>query len=188
MATKKDKMTNPILDSCINLIKKENHIRNQKIKQYIIIREAQKKIDVLNSQQRAHHKILCKELSDEILSRDLQLDDIELDFLTMRLANKKFTKQPSRPLLEILIDRKRNNSLFTYKEEYQILSLSRIYKVIGCVDEKVFIKNLNKKLSGILKIILKRVIYNEEYLKNLKRFPPEKIAIGIEFIYNTSKA
>ena len=188
MATKKKKLTNPVLDSCANFIEKENSIRKQKSAQQAIIIKAQKEIDVLNLRQRAQHKIVCKELADEILSRDLQLDDTERDFLTMRLGKKKSSKEPSRSLLEILIDRKRHNSLFVYREEYEFLYLSKMQKVIDYADEKVFIKNLNKKLSGILRIILKRKVYNREYLKRLKRIPSEKIALEIEFIYSTSEA
>lgn len=186
MAIKNKKGKNPVLDSCAGFIQKEEDIRNQKAAQYKLISEAQAKIRQLEAEAKFYHKNSCKEITDEILSRDLQLNDIEYAFLTMPIKSIKTSKEPSIGLLECLVRRCRNNLFFVYKDPRQSFSLFKIQKIIGFIDEKVFIKSLNKKLDNILKFKLARFVYDPDYLKKLKSPVQERIAIEIEFIYQNS--
>lgn len=183
--TVKDKdFKNPVLNACTQLIQEEANLSKKKSAQYTIINEARKTITELDLEERSHHEVLCKAIADEILSRDLNLDDAERSFLDMPLVYKKFSKKPGLTLLESVISRNRYN-LYPPKDEEQVLLSSKVQKVIGPVDQKTFIRNLNKKLESILKFKRKVMVYNELHLRTLKTPPQEKVSFEIEFMYST---
>ncbi len=182
MTARKKGYGNAVLDACADSIKKETAISCQKSAQWSIATKARRKVEELDREARAYHIVLCKEIAEEILSRDLRLDEIDYDFLKMPLP-KNDAKEETVSLLEGLIRRNRHNDKFTYIDPYQKMLASKVQRIIGFEnDRKTFFRNLNKKFDGILKFKVSGFEYDPLYLKTLKSPPQEKIAIEIEFV------
>lgn len=125
-------------------------LQNQKSAHYKIIFKKEKVIEKINQKIIAHFPEMCKELTDEILSKDLTLSAEELAFLTIPIWSGK--GKPKIRLLQELIRRQLNSGYFTYIDPHVSVSLLQIHKAIGEeTNRKTFITNLNKKFKNIIK-------------------------------------
>jgi hypothetical protein len=124
-------------------------LQNQKHEHQSVISKKQRRIAKINQKIVTHFPELCRQMTDEILSRDLGLSDEELDFLMIPIRNQK-SKTKIR-LLQELIRRQLHSRYFIYIDEHVSVTLEQIYKSIGEeTDRKVFLKKLNKKFEGIM--------------------------------------
>lgn len=133
----------------IPAFKRMKVLQNQKSTHYKTIFKKEKIIAKINQKITAHFPEMCKDLTDEILSKDLMLSAVELAFLTIPLWSGK--GKPKIRLLQELIRRQLNSGYFIYIEPHVSVSLSQIHKAIGEeTDRKTFVKNLNKKFENIM--------------------------------------
>ncbi len=128
--------------------KRMNVLRDQKHKHYAVIFKEKKKLSKIDQKIDAHFPLMCKELTDEILSRDLGLSEEELKFLTIPIRQEK--SKTKIGLLQELIRRELRSKYFIVTNSHISVTLAQINKAIGEeTNRKLFIKNLNKKLEGI---------------------------------------
>lgn len=164
---------NSILKIHEKLINKENQLRKKENEQLRIASDSIEKAKQINLERRNNHYILCKAISEEIIASDLNLDEIEMKFLTMLIFQKK---NPKITLLEDLIRRKRHK-FYPPMDEAKILSKKYVYNIIGYNSNLfIFFQNLNKKLKGIIQI----KVY-KHFNFNRKEIQEDKLAINIEF-------
>lgn len=134
----------------IPAVKRMKVLQNQKTTHYKIILKKEKVIEKINKKIIAHFAEMCKDLTDELLSKDLTLSAEELAFLTIPIRSGK--GKPKIRLLQELIRRQLNSGYFIYIDPHVSVSLLQIHKAIGEeADRKAFIKNLNKKFEHIMK-------------------------------------
>lgn len=124
-------------------------LRNQKDKHLGVISKKEKTIKKINEKMTNYLPQVCREVTDELLSRDLGLTDQELRFLTILIRNGK-SKTKVR-LLQELIRRQLQSMYFIYINEHTSVSLKQIHKAIGEeTNRRIFLTELNKKFQGIL--------------------------------------
>ncbi len=174
------KYKNPVLAACATEFRRDWVLSDKIAEQSAIAHKAKVQAKKWEQKQRDHHVVMCKAITDEILSRDLELDDKERKFLSMPI--RYYERGPQKVIMTLLEDLLRRDFHWFYPpvDKYRVISLARVYKIVG-IETKLglFFKNLNKKFEGILKIKVGDF--------NFMRLEPynDKITVSIEFVKNT---
>lgn len=170
------KYTNPVLEACRKTLQKKIRLDNRISEQYQIAGKAKRKAAQLEYQRRLYHVEMCKEITDEILSRDLGLNDTEYAFLNMPMRYKGSSQRTHIRLLEDLV-RRNFHAFYPPPSRESVISLSRIYTIVGIETKlSLFFKNLNKKFEGILEFRLGNLNF-----RRLESYE-DKITVQVDFL------
>lgn len=164
---KKQVPTHPLYKDCKEAFDEFYNLDSQISEQWTISNNAKQKAQKLTIQRKTKSKTLHREIARAILARDLNLTDSELEFLSLKLPTGK--KNERIGLLHDLVQR---NMLFPKVNSERVVSLSKVYEIIGFeTNLSQFIKNLNKKLDGLVNITHKVVSDERIVFEGLKSNP-----------------
>lgn len=167
---------NLVLEACAKTIETNHKLDNQMYKHYQMAQKFREKAETLAAKRRVHHITMCKEITDEILARDFQLDDVEEKFLTMPLYCGKNHKEKHIRLLEDLV-RRHFHTFYPPIDKDKTILLSQFYKIIPIeTNIGLFFRNLNRKFDGVLKFNVGN--FNFKRLESYE----DKINISIQFL------